>query len=177
MTYASCKADFAGAVEAWEKLVQHVPDRAYLAFERLERAYRALGAPRRFVDLCQRLIATRTRRTGGRGWRCRAISPPPASIGRRSICCSTRCRTTRTAWSFTSRCGRRWPRSASIPSLVRRYVDLTRNAVFYLDPHVCVRCRYRSTELLWQCPQCHEWNTFVEERIAPAKDAAVAELT
>jgi len=49
-------------------------------------------------------------------------------------------------------------------------VDLTRNAVFYLDPHVCVRCRYRSTELLWQCPQCHEWNTFVEERIAPAKD-------
>ena len=42
---------------------------------------------------------------------------------------------------------------------------LTRDAVFYLDPHVCMRCRYRSTELLWQCPQCHEWNTFVEERI------------
>ena len=42
--------------------------------------------------------------------------------------------------------------------------------VFYLDPHVCVRCRYRSTELLWQCPHCHEWNTFVEERIAPAKE-------
>ena len=37
-------------------------------------------------------------------------------------------------------------------------------------PHICVRCRYRSTELLWQCPHCHEWNTFVEERIAPAKD-------
>jgi DNA mismatch repair protein MutL len=63
------------------------------------------------------------------------------------------------------------------PGLVRRYVELTRNAVFYLDPHVCVRCRYRSTELLWQCPQCHEWNTFVEERIAPAKDTIVAEMT
>jgi lipopolysaccharide assembly protein B len=60
-------------------------------------------------------------------------------------------------------------------ALVRQYVDLTREAVFYLDPHVCRRCRYRSTELLWQCPQCHEWNTFVEERIAPAKDTAVAE--
>ena len=55
-------------------------------------------------------------------------------------------------------------------SLVERYVELTRDSVFYLDPHVCVRCRYRSTELLWQCPHCHEWNTFVEERIAPAKD-------
>ena len=36
-----------------------------------------------------------------------------------------------------------------------------------------MRCRYRSTELLWQCPHCHEWNTFVEERIAPAKDTEV----
>ena len=57
------------------------------------------------------------------------------------------------------------------PALVRRYMALTSDAVFYLDPHVCTRCRYRSTELLWQCPQCHEWNTFVEERLSPAKDS------
>jgi lipopolysaccharide biosynthesis regulator YciM len=58
------------------------------------------------------------------------------------------------------------------PALVARYEDLTRDAIFYLDPHVCLKCRYRSTELLWQCPHCHEWNTFVEDRIAPAKDNA-----
>ena len=58
------------------------------------------------------------------------------------------------------------------PALVRRYTELAREAVFYLDPHVCRRCRYRSTELLWYCPQCHEWNTFVEERIAPARETA-----
>ena len=56
------------------------------------------------------------------------------------------------------------------PALVERYADLAHDAIFYVDPHICVRCRYRSTELLWQCPHCHEWNTFVEERIAPAKD-------
>src|SRR5207247_9284433 len=55
------------------------------------------------------------------------------------------------------------------PSLVNRYSELTEHAVFYLDPHICLRCRYRSTELLWQCPHCHDWNTFVEERIAPAQ--------
>ena len=54
---------------------------------------------------------------------------------------------------------------------VQRYMALTREAVFYLDPHVCMRCRYRSTELLWQCPQCHEWNTFVEERITAAEES------
>jgi len=62
------------------------------------------------------------------------------------------------------------------PALVQEYMQLTRSAVFYLDPHICVSCRYRSTELLWQCPQCHEWNTFVEERLSPAKDSPTAEL-
>ena len=61
------------------------------------------------------------------------------------------------------------------PQLLERYLALTRDAVFYLDPHICVRCRYRSTELLWQCPQCHEWNTFVDERMAPAKTVVVTE--
>ena len=61
------------------------------------------------------------------------------------------------------------------PSLVDRYGELTEHAVFYLDPHVCMRCRYRSTELLWQCPHCHDWNTFVEERIAPAQDPTEVE--
>ena len=31
------------------------PDRAYLAFDRLEEAYTALGSPERFVELCRRL--------------------------------------------------------------------------------------------------------------------------
>ena len=62
-------------------------------------------------------------------------------------------------------------------ALVNRYLSLTHESVFYLDPHICMRCHYRSTELLWQCPQCHEWNTFVEERIAPAEDAEETEDT
>ena len=62
------------------------------------------------------------------------------------------------------------------PALVDQYGELTRHAIFYLDPHVCMRCRYRSTELLWQCPHCHDWNTFVEERIAPAQDATEVEV-
>ena len=33
------------------------------------------------------------------------------------------------------------------PALVKRYADLAHDAIFYVDPHICVRCRYRSTEL------------------------------
>ena len=46
----------AAAVEAWEKLVQTLPDRAYLALDRLERAYQRAGTPHRFAELCERLI-------------------------------------------------------------------------------------------------------------------------
>jgi lipopolysaccharide biosynthesis regulator YciM len=164
------------AIEAWETLVRTLPDRAYLAFERLERAYRTLGAPGRFVDLCERHIAR-----SPQDWRGRlALSRHLAVAGQHRQALELLFEALphnphglvihQEVWQALS--------ALSLePALVRRYVELAREAVFYLDPHVCVRCRYRSTELLWQCPQCHEWNTFVEERIAPAKDTVVAELT
>jgi lipopolysaccharide biosynthesis regulator YciM len=163
-----------GAIDAWELLVHSVPDRAYLAFDRLERAYRSLGSPSRFGDLCHQVIAANPQ-----DWRARlalahhlehagncaaafdvlleALAHHPHAIAIHQA-----------IWRTLS--------ALSLPAaLVQRYSELTREAVFYLDPHVCTRCRYRSTELLWHCPQCHEWNTFVEERLAPAKDVVMAE--
>jgi lipopolysaccharide biosynthesis regulator YciM len=168
--------DLDGAVEAWEKLVHALPDRAYLAYGRLESTYRMIGSPGKFVALCERVIAR-----DPRDWRARlALSRHLSAAGQH-----------RQAYDLLLDALPHNPHGLVIHqevwqtlmalgldhTLVRRYVDLTRNAVFYLDPHVCVRCRYRSTELLWQCPQCHEWNTFVEERIAPAKNATVAEMS
>lgn len=166
--------DLPGAMEAWEALVASVPDRAYLAFDRLERVYRAAGAPRRFAELCRRLI-DRT----PQDWRARLALARHLSSAAQP----------RQAFDLLLEALPHNPHGLAIhqeiwsaltalgldAALVRQYVELTRGAVFYLDPHVCVRCRYRSTELLWHCPQCHEWNTFVEERIAPAKDPAVVE--
>jgi len=169
------QGQLAAAVEAWEGLVHALPDRAHLAFARLERAYRDLGTPGRFVSLCERLIAD-----SPQDWRTRlALSRHLAASGqdRRALDLLLDAlphnphglAIHQAAWRVLSALDFE-------PSLVRRYIDLTRGAVFYLDPHVCLRCRYRSTELLWQCPQCHEWNTFVEERMAPAKSSGVAEL-
>jgi len=53
---------------------------------------------------------------------------------------------------------------------VERYLATAERSVFYRDPHICTACRYRADDMLWRCPHCHEWNTFVEERIAPAKN-------
>jgi lipopolysaccharide biosynthesis regulator YciM len=168
------QGNLTGAIDAWELLAHTVPDRAHLAFDRLERAYRTLGAPRRFVELCRQLIAANPQ-----DWRARlALSRHLAAAGE-----------LRTAFALLLDALPHNPHGLVVhqeiwrllaalsldSGLVQRYVELTRAAVFYLDPHVCTRCRYRSTELLWQCPQCHEWNTFVEERIAPAKDVTLVE--
>jgi lipopolysaccharide biosynthesis regulator YciM len=165
----------AAAIEAWEKLVQTLPDRAYLALDRLERAYQRAGVPRKFVELCERLIDQNPQ-----DWRTRlALSRHHAAAGRH-----------RQAFALLLAALLHNPHGLTIhqeawkallaldrdPALVQEYIALTRSAVFYLDPHICVHCRYRSTELLWQCPQCHEWNAFVEERMSTAKDAAAAEL-
>lgn len=165
--------DLKAAIEVWEKLLRVAPERAYLAFSRLESAYAQLGTPSRFLDLCRRLVEANPQ-----DWRARlALGRHVADTGEltraldllfealvhnpHALAVHQAIWSTLTALDFNE-------------TLVRRYVGLTREAVFYLDPHVCMRCRYRSTELLWQCPQCHEWNTFVEERIAPAEDSEQA---
>jgi lipopolysaccharide assembly protein B len=166
--------DLPGAIEAWERLTRAVPDRAHLAFARLERAYGSAGGPGRFVSLCQRLIAQHPQ-----DWRARlALSRHVSAAGHHGA-----------ALDLLFDALPHHPHALTIhqevwrvlgalefnPVLVGRYTDLTRGAVFYLDPHVCTTCRYRSTELLWQCPQCHDWNTFIEERIASARGLEVSD--
>jgi lipopolysaccharide biosynthesis regulator YciM len=160
------------AATIWETLIDVAPDRAYLAFDRLEALAVRTGSPDRFTRLCRRLIDDNPQ-----DWRARlALSRHLAASGRPREALDLQFAALvqnphalgihQAIWRALGQLGHE-------PALVDRYSELTRHAVFYLDPHVCMRCRYRSTELLWQCPHCHDWNTFVEERIAPAQDIEV----
>jgi lipopolysaccharide biosynthesis regulator YciM len=156
------------AIALWERAIDIMPERAYLAFERLETAY-ALSGPERFARLCRRLIEANPQ-----DWRARlALSRHQAVKGQSEDALGLlfdalaqnphALMVHQAIWQVLSQLNFSRVR-------IERYMELTRFAVFYLDPHVCVRCRYRADELLWQCPHCHEWNTFVEDRIAPAKE-------
>jgi lipopolysaccharide biosynthesis regulator YciM len=163
------------AAAIWDKLVQVAPDRAYLAFGRLESLAQRTGAPERFTRLCRRLIDENPQ-----DWRARlALSRHLASAGQPQEALDLLFAAlvqNPHALSIHQAIWRALGQLQHPASLVNRYRDLTEHAVFYLDPHVCMRCRYRSTELLWQCPHCHDWNTFVEERIAPANDPTEVEV-
>ncbi len=164
----------AEAMATWERAVAVARDRAYLAFDRLESAYAALGNPGRFPALCRRLIAA-----APKDWRSRvALAQHLTEHGQATEALGLLFEALshhphglavhRAVWQTLRQLG-------LDPALVERYVDLAGKAVFYLDPHVCTHCRYRSTELLWHCPHCHEWNSFVEERMAAAKDGDEAD--
>ena len=159
----------AQAAGIWEQVIDKAPDRAYLTFDRLATAYESAGTPERFLQLCRRLIADnpqnwRARLALAKRLESRDDAPGALELLFDALVHNPHALTLhQSIWHVLARLD--FERN-----LVQRYVELTRHAVFYMDPHICIRCRYRSTELLWQCPHCHEWNTFVEERIAPAKD-------
>jgi lipopolysaccharide biosynthesis regulator YciM len=163
------------AIAIWERLVNIAPDRAYLAFDRLEKIAVGAGSPERFTNLCRRLIEENPQ-----DWRARlALSRHLAAGGHPQDALELLFAAlvqNPHALSIHQAIWRALGQLRYPSSLVDHYSDLTQHAVFYLDPHVCVRCRYRSTELLWQCPHCHDWNTFVEERIATAQDPTEVEV-
>lgn len=164
------QGETAAAIALWERLIEQSPERAYLAFGRIEGAYQRIGTPSRFPELCRRLIAAnpqdwRARLALGRHLGAQGNAREALEVMFDALVQNPHTLVLHQAiWQTLSQLDLPRP-------LVNRYVEITRDAVFYLDAHVCIRCRYRSTELLWQCPHCHEWNTFVEERIAPAKDS------
>ncbi|HEX6974289.1 MAG TPA: tetratricopeptide repeat protein [Vicinamibacterales bacterium] len=167
------QGNVAAAIESWERLVDVSPERAYLTFARLQPAYETAGLGSRFPELCRRLIAANPK-----DWRARlALARHEGAHGNAAGALDLLFEALVNNPHALALHQAIWETLSVLkldPSLVDRYVDLTRDAIFYVDPHICVRCRYRSTELLWQCPNCREWNTFVEERIAPAKVDAEA---
>jgi lipopolysaccharide biosynthesis regulator YciM len=163
------QGDLAGAVATWERLLTASPDRAYLVFDRLSAAHAAAGAPHKFEDRCREIIAANPN-----DWRARvALGAHMAARGDQAAAFEVLLEALSHNPHGLAVHQAIWNRMLELGlsrEHVQRYIDAARDAVFFLDPHVCVKCHYRSTDLLWQCPHCHEWNTFVEERIAPAKD-------
>lgn len=151
-----------------ESAVQVVPERAYLAFDRVATAYARLGEPSRFVELCDRII-----RQGPLDWRARVtLARHLREEGRADESLGLVLRALEAnphvllvhleAWRTLGALGVRSPE-------LERYVQTAEGAVAWRDPHVCTSCRYRSDEMLWRCPHCHEWDTFVEERLGPGR--------
>jgi lipopolysaccharide biosynthesis regulator YciM len=150
-----------------EDAIAVAPERAYLAFDALARAYSASGEPERFASLCERLI-----RQDAQDWRARlALARHLRAQGKTEEALSLLVRAVEAnpqALLAHLEVWRTLKATGALGEAESRYVSAAEAAAFYVDPHICTACRYRADDMLWRCPHCHEWNTFVEERLAPA---------
>ena len=112
------QGDAAGAIAAWERLIETSPERAYLAFARLEGAYAKTSDAGRFPALCRRLIDANPQDWRARLALARHLSSHDGHAATRSNSCSRRSCTTRTRWRCTRPSGRRSRRSHLPPALV-----------------------------------------------------------
>jgi lipopolysaccharide biosynthesis regulator YciM len=155
------------AAHLLEDAVAAAPERAYLAFPDLQKAYVAAGEPSRFAALCERLVGQ-----DPRDWRARlALARQLREGGGAAEALGLLLRAVEAnphvllvhleVWRTLRALGTLGPEE-------QRYVAAVEASAVYVDPHICTVCRYRADDMLWRCPHCHEWNTFVEERVSPA---------
>ncbi len=150
----------------WSRLARENPPNAHLAFERLQSVRAKLGTSERMEKLYQdviredegdwraRLALSRLRRSQGRGEE--AFDLLLEAVRRNPHALAVHIE----VWGFLG------SDAASAPGArLSRYLDQVSNAVFFIDPYVCMKCNYRANGILWRCPHCQEWNTFVEERL------------
>jgi lipopolysaccharide biosynthesis regulator YciM len=169
---ADCQAgrDPRQAAAILEDAVQAAPERAYLAFDRLARAYADCGEPSRFVSLCERTI-----RQDPRDWRARlALARHLGREGRHEEAFGLLLRAVEANPQVLLPHLEMWRTLRALGlngDAVDRYIATAEESAFYRDPHICTACRYRADDMLWRCPHCHEWNTFVEERLGPTSAA------
>ena len=160
------------AASILESAIAAAPERAYLTFEPLRKAYAASGEVSRFVALCERLIEQ-----DSRDWRARLAlarhlrgeDRPGEALGLllRALEANPHVLLVHLEiWRTLRALGQLGPEE-------ERYAATVEESALYVDPHICTACRYRADDMLWRCPHCHEWNTFVEERVGPAAGGQV----
>ena len=155
------------AATVLEDAQRTAPERAYLAFDRLERAYQALGEPERFLEMGERLIRQdpgdfRARLALARHLRARGRHEEAYGLLLRAVESNPQALVVHLEMLETLR------GQGALGEAELAYLAAAQRAVFYADPHLCTSCRYRADGMLWRCPHCHEWNTFIEERTSSA---------
>lgn len=152
------------AIEMWEQMVRMRYKRGHLAFERLARAYKEVGNGDRVEEILREVMENHPY-----DWRSRIFLAESYTDRNRF---SEAFELLKEALQFN-------PHSLAIHQkmwklfsvakfdrdLIKEYLELTGEIIFFLDPFVCIECGYRTTEFLWKCPHCHSWDSFTEARM------------
>ena len=148
----------------WLTLASDNPRLAYLVFDRLQRVRERLGRSETMVSLFKRVIDE-----DDNDWRAHlALARVEMKRGETDDAFSLLMDAVHTNPHALAVHLEVWRALVSMnerPARVQTYLDEVAQSAFFLDPYICMKCNYRANGILWRCPHCQEWNTFVEERV------------
>lgn len=152
------------AESKWLELASANPRQAHLVFDRLQRVREGLGRDESLTGVLETVIAE-----DDNDWRAHVVL---AKLKRERgesedafRLLMDAVRTNPHALAVHLEVWRALVRLDEGSDRVQTYLDEVARSAFFLDPYICMKCSYRANGILWRCPHCQEWNTFVEERL------------
>ena len=152
--------DIDNAISSWRRIVALFPDIAYITFRRLEKAFYEKGRFEKIVDLYSDILE----RTPGDVRTLMTL----ANIHRKKGNLDDALRLCQTALEFDPQSRRvkqalarlyyeKGDTEQSLSAMVEAFNGFSSDDEHY----VCSHCGYKSNEVLWRCPRCKEWETFI----------------
>ena len=148
----------------WLSLATEHPRFAYLVFDRLERVREKLNRSGNMEELFQHVIDRDDKDSHAH----LALARMRGAVGKHDKAFELRLRAVHAnphalavhleVWNSIAEGSER-------SDWISRYLEEVSRSAYFLDPYVCIKCNYRANGILWRCPHCQEWDTFVEERV------------
>jgi lipopolysaccharide biosynthesis regulator YciM len=149
------------AVDIWEKIATISPNKANLVFDRLKEAYKALNQEEKFNRFFSHLAEKNPH-----NWRCHYLLSRIAREEDNLPAASEALKKAITIKPDSLSLHQAFCRLLQIQNLpaeeMKQYLNLIEQHIPLSSYHICTNCRYKSTEILWKCPHCSQWNTFTE---------------
>lgn len=158
------QGDLDGATELWETLARKNHKRAHLVFRRLRKAYTELGKPEAIESILKEIMDDSPNEWRSRMFYAQVLQDRGDNEGA-LICLQKALQINPGNLSIHLKVWRLLQRTRFNADQIEEYLSLVEEKLVYLDQFVCIECGYRSTEYLYKCPHCHNWESFVEVRV------------
>lgn len=151
------------AAEAWEKLIEITPDKAFLILPDLYKVYRKLGTEDRIIHYCDFLLSKNEK-----NWRAHlflaSVMNPKDKKSDKTEQLFTALQLNLNSLLIHQQIWKYFLQGGLDIKDIKKYVKLTEDILFS-DPFICTRCQYKISEFKRRCPHCRSWDTFVEEKM------------
>ena len=159
-SYLRCKRNN-DAIKSWKELTEHIPEKAFFAFERLKETLFDLGMYGEIEEIYKHILKKDKKNTPTlialaefykkRGQDAKSIKicnqiliQNPQNIKANFLLISI------------------LQNQNDCQKALQKALDYLKSEQEQTQTYVCSECNYSSDTPLWLCPQCHQWDTFID---------------